>query len=757
MGASFSGSKVGLLSYFHHESAALKRKEAIWGTSLLAPLYSIRSLPSLAAVSNDIVLTPRSPHVIPDDMHLIFIYSGHITATVLDVGKVSFMIERARRNAITRRRSLLRRDDSLAVRLRYYAVDREHATEEVMLCRRGPLNHDGSSSGGGTYLLRFVASKIRSHEVVVKSLLVTQVEIKAKSRAIALPPIVPSSPKGTTWGRFNSLVPLAPRRTSAQTAAGGAFANSAAAISYNNLLPHATAPLDPGNVPITQDCAAILQKSPYFGGIAIGDLKALSDLGTISIVQTDCVVMQEREDGGHEMFVVLAGDLRVCVRDQDTKVLKPVATLHSGSCMGEMTLLLRGPRSASVTAISNCMLVSIERSTLLSFLRRQPQVEAKLKSVLVLRLLQNVLGMRSVPMFEAFQYDDVMKVVPHCFIENDVARGTEILAATSTDGEDATSRPTPSRLQKQFRIILSGTVEIIPAMAGPSEFKQSGYAISVHVGELLPGMDPLPAGTKVVASTECVFLSMYTESCWGHLSAQTMTEALIRWSQANCTVEMVLRHPGARQFYLRYLTFEFSEENLQFVIAVQVFKLSPTVVADAKAIVAEYILESSPKQINVEAKMRHEIVAALRAVETTNHINNNADGSADRDKGAPDAFGIFDKAVDEITTLMRKDSFPRFKKTPFFKDMLAAYPLLDHQAHTATASAAVASGGASDAPGGDDLSDIGKRFRYVLDQVFAHRETRREFRRSGTGSSRDAFAFGVGAVVNRSKHSSRER
>ncbi|RLO11059.1 hypothetical protein DYB28_003749 [Aphanomyces astaci] len=280
-----------------------------------------------------------------------------------------------------------------------------------------------------------------------------------------------------------------------------------------------------------------------------------------------------------------------------------------------------------------------------------------------------------------------------------------------------------------------------------------------HVGELLPGMDPLPAGTKVVASTECVFLSMYTESCWGHLSAQTMAEALIRWSQANCTVEMVLRHPGARQFYLRYLTFEFSEENLQFVIAVQAFKLSPTVVADAKAIVAEYILESSPKQINVEAKMRHEIVAALRAVETTNHSNNNnnADGSADRDKGAPDAFGIFDKAVDEITTLMRKDSFPRFKKTSFFKDMLAAYPLLDHQAHTATASAAVASGGASDAPGGDDLSDIGKRFRCVLDQVFAHRETRREFRRSGTGSSRDAFAFGVGAVVNRSKHSSRER
>ncbi|ETW04064.1 hypothetical protein H310_04444 [Aphanomyces invadans] len=726
MGGAFSRSKVGVLSYLHHESAAVKRKETLWGASLLAPLYSIRSLPSLAAVSHEIVLTPRSStHIIPDDMHLLFIYSGHITATVLDVGTVSFLIERTKRSG-ARRRSLLHREDSLAVRLRCYAIDREHATEEVMLCRRG-------GHSGGTYLLRFVASKIRSHEVVVKSLLVTQVDVKAKSRAMALPPIVPSNPRGATWGRFNSLVPIVPKRGSTQHGAGGAspMATSAAVGSTSHHSTNATTPVDPGNVPITEDCASILQSSPYFAGISHTDLTALSDMGTISIVQNDCAVMQEREDGGHEMFVVLAGDLRVCVRDQETKVLKPVATLHSGSCMGEMTLLLRGPRTASVTAITNCMLVSIERSTLLSFLRRHPKVEANLKSVLVTRLLQNAVGKRSVPMFDAFQYDDVMKLVPHFFIEHSVARGTELHVESDDQADGAgTTTATARAAKRRFRIILSGTVEIIPATSGSaSEFRQAGY-----IGELMPGMEAMAPGTRAVASTDCAFLSVHNDLCWGHLTGQAKAEALIRWHQTNCTVDMVLRHPPARQYYLRFLSFEFSDENLLFVIDVQAFKFSPTVAVDAKAIVAEYILESSPKQVNVDAKMRNDIVAALP------HVVDEAQN------------GIFDKAVDEITTLMRKDSFPRFKKTPFFKDMLAAFPALDHQKRTADATT-------TEGPDADrgEHADIGKRFNHVLDQVFAHRDLRRDLSRThGIGSSREAFA-GIANAIHRSKSSGRER
>ncbi|KAF0695730.1 Aste57867_13466 [Aphanomyces stellatus] len=654
MGAVATRAEGGILAWFFpNESTAIKRKEAIWGCSLLAPLYSFRSLTSLAVVSNEVVLTPKSTKIIPDDMQLIFIYSGHITATVVDLGTVSFVVDRTSKRG--GRKLSLTKEQSLANRLRLYAVDREHVTEEVMLCRR---------QGNATYLLRFVASKIRSREVVVKSLLVSAVEVKSKTRAIALPPIVPSNPKGTTWGRFNAIVPLVHRRTS-------------------ELVP------DAGHVPITADCATILQRSPYFGEIGAMDLRRLADMGTISIVQEDTVVMQEREDGGHEMFVVLTGDLRVCVRDQTTKVLKPVATLHSGSCMGEMTLLLRGPRTATVTAISDCLLVSVERATLMSFLKRHPIVEAHLQRMLLGRLLQNIVTSNAEPLFSAFQYTDVMALVPHCFVEDRIGRGTVLYPVDPTNGE-----------RRKFRILLTGTLETIHPNSG-STFAQSG-----HVGDLLDGMEPpLAPATRIVASSgECSFLSMYTDLCLAHLDALALAEARIRWGQADVDVEHILKHPPARQFYMRYLTSEFSEENLLFVIAVQAFKWSPTAVADAHAIVAEYILESAPKQVNVEAKMRVEILTALPRLE-------------------PDDHTIFDKAVDEITKLMRKDSFPRFKKTVFFRDMLAVYPRLDHRSqgdihegHDASAST----------PTGDPISEIGKRFDYVLKQVMGHREKRRE-------------------------------
>ncbi|CAK4493412.1 unnamed protein product [Aphanomyces euteiches] len=677
MGAGVGRPKVPawLAFLFHDESATMNRKETLWAASMLAPLYSIRSLPSLAAVSKEIIVTPKtnSSDIIPSDMQLIFIYGGQLTATVLDLGTVTFTVERTRR--LARKFSLTKQEASLANRLRTYAVDCEHVTEEVMLCRRY-----GVAPGMSTYLLRFVASKIRAHEVVVKSLIVTNVRIQVKLKAIALPPIVPSHPKGTTWGRFNSLVPMTPgRRTS---------------VSPSNASLPPVRSGDPGHVPITDDCATILHRSPYFAGIHHADLRALADMGTISIVQEDAVVMHEKEDGGHEMFVVLAGDLRVCVRDPDTKVLKPVATLQSGSCMGEMTLLLRGPRTASVTAITKCMLVSIERSALMGFLRRQPNVEANLKRVLIDRLLQNAIETRVVPVFDAIHYSDLLQLAPHCFIEDHVARGTLLWPDTSE--------------RKTFRILLSGSFEVMTeTAAGPTGvIKQSGC-----IGELVPGVDHLPPNTSVTTTSECTFLSLFPDTSLTHISPLAIAEAAIRWSQANCTVEQVLHHPDARQFYMRYLSSEFSEENLEFVIAVHAFKTSTTASwQDANAIVAEYIVETAPKQVNVEAKMREEVVAMLV----------HADEAS--------ALHIFDRAVDEITTLMRKDSFPRFKKTTFFRDMLAAFPLHDHTQHEA----APASSSPAPDTSQDDArtpSEIGKRFKHVLDQVFAHRETRRELNR----------------------------
>lgn len=91
-------------------------------------------------------------------------------------------------------------------------------------------------------------------------------------------------------------------------------------------------------------------------------------------------VLCEEGQPGHEFFLIVKGT--ATVRRKGRKV----ATLGPGQYFGELALLDRGPRSASVIAESNMELLVLEQRHFLGLLDTLPTLARKLLAVMAARL-----------------------------------------------------------------------------------------------------------------------------------------------------------------------------------------------------------------------------------------------------------------------------------------------------------------------------------------------------------------------------------
>ena len=79
---------------------------------------------------------------------------------------------------------------------------------------------------------------------------------------------------------------------------------------------------------------------------------------------------------GRALYIVVAGKVRVHLED------KNLAILDKGSCFGEMSLFDAEPRSASVTAITNCDCLVLTQQQLYEAIDETPDI-----AVNIIRLL----------------------------------------------------------------------------------------------------------------------------------------------------------------------------------------------------------------------------------------------------------------------------------------------------------------------------------------------------------------------------------
>jgi hypothetical protein len=125
----------------------------------------------------------------------------------------------------------------------------------------------------------------------------------------------------------------------------------------------------------------VLRRIPLFAELAPGDLQRVAAIAE-ERAHADGDVIGAEGELGDEMHVVLDGVVRVVRGDGRT-----IATRSEGDVVGEMSLITRSPRVASLVAEGDVRTVRIERLDFEAMVRERPEI-----ALAVLRVLAERLG-----------------------------------------------------------------------------------------------------------------------------------------------------------------------------------------------------------------------------------------------------------------------------------------------------------------------------------------------------------------------------
>jgi CRP/FNR family transcriptional regulator, cyclic AMP receptor protein len=122
-----------------------------------------------------------------------------------------------------------------------------------------------------------------------------------------------------------------------------------------------------------------LAKVPLFSSLSKRDLQRLAKVATEMPVKAGRQLV-EQDRTGHEAFVIVDG--QAVVRRNGRKV----TTLGAGDFFGEMSLLDRGPRSATVEAVTDMTVLVIAQREFGALIDEVPGLAHKLLNSMAARL-----------------------------------------------------------------------------------------------------------------------------------------------------------------------------------------------------------------------------------------------------------------------------------------------------------------------------------------------------------------------------------
>lgn len=123
-----------------------------------------------------------------------------------------------------------------------------------------------------------------------------------------------------------------------------------------------------------------LKRLPVFAGCTRRELKRICAATDIVDFAQGSVIVKEGGIARRECFLMLDGEAVVLLRGQ------PIAMLQAGSIVGEMALLDRLPRSATVIAVTPMKLLAIGRKEFTMVLETCPAFAWTVLTALVERL-----------------------------------------------------------------------------------------------------------------------------------------------------------------------------------------------------------------------------------------------------------------------------------------------------------------------------------------------------------------------------------
>ena len=122
-----------------------------------------------------------------------------------------------------------------------------------------------------------------------------------------------------------------------------------------------------------------LSKVSLFSSCSNRDLEKIAKAGDEVVLSAGTVVVDQGQTG-REAFVLLKGSATV------RRNGKKVATLGPGAVIGELSLLDHGPRTATVTADTDCTMLVISQRQFLGVIDAIPALAHKLLATLAGRI-----------------------------------------------------------------------------------------------------------------------------------------------------------------------------------------------------------------------------------------------------------------------------------------------------------------------------------------------------------------------------------
>jgi HEAT repeat protein/ATP/ADP translocase len=133
-----------------------------------------------------------------------------------------------------------------------------------------------------------------------------------------------------------------------------------------------------------------LRRVPLFVEMAPADLKHVAEIASEHLYP-DGEVIAAQGEAGEEMYVVVSGEIGVLVGREGASPIE-VARRVAGDCIGEMAVISRAPRMASLVTHGPVRTLAIDRRRFERILRERPEASLAVMGVLCERLRESHRG-----------------------------------------------------------------------------------------------------------------------------------------------------------------------------------------------------------------------------------------------------------------------------------------------------------------------------------------------------------------------------